>query len=110
MSSDALPARPDLDQPRRQAKELRDADIEARDSTWDSTPLEWAMVGSGMRLGHHPDPDWGAAVRTLIEADASTEGIVLPRRHEASQPGGRQPAALLRDPRSPRLLRDPRSP
>jgi hypothetical protein len=28
----------------------RGADIEARDTTWDSTPLEWAIVGSGLRL------------------------------------------------------------
>jgi ankyrin repeat protein len=55
----------------------RGADIEARDTTWDSTPMEWAIVGSGMHLGHDPDHDWVATVRTLIEAGAATEGIVL---------------------------------
>jgi ankyrin repeat protein len=55
----------------------RGADIEVRDSTWDSTPVEWAIVGSGMHLGHDPDHDWVATVRTLIEAGAATEGIVL---------------------------------
>ena len=55
----------------------RGADIEARDTAWNSTPLEWAIVGSGMHLGHAPDHDWVATVRTLIEAGAATEGIVL---------------------------------
>jgi ankyrin repeat protein len=55
----------------------RGADIEARDSSWDSPPLEWAIVGSGMQLGHAPDHDWVATVRTLIEAGAATDGIVL---------------------------------
>jgi ankyrin repeat protein len=55
----------------------RGAAIEARDTTWDDTPLGWAIVGSGMHLGHDPSPDWVAAVRTLIEAGASTEGIFL---------------------------------
>ena len=54
----------------------RGADIEARDTTWDSTPVEWAIVGSGMRLGHDPGPDWVATVRTLLEAGAATDGIV----------------------------------
>src|SRR5438046_1869796 len=40
----------------------RGADIEARDTTWESSPLEWAIVGSGMRLGHAPNPDWPATV------------------------------------------------
>ena len=34
-------------------------------------------MGSGMRLGHAPDHDWVATVRTLIEAGAATQGIVL---------------------------------
>jgi len=55
----------------------RGADIEARDTTWESTPVEWAIVGSGMDLGHDPDHDWVATIRTLIEAGAATEGIVL---------------------------------
>jgi ankyrin repeat protein len=55
----------------------RGADIEARDTAWNSTPLEWAIVGSGMRLGHDPDPDWPATVSTLLDAGASADGIVL---------------------------------
>ena len=53
------------------------ADIEAHDVTWDSTPLDWAAVGSGERPGSNPRPDWPATVRTLIEAGASTRGISL---------------------------------
>jgi len=55
----------------------RGADIEARDPAWDSTPLEWAAVGSGERPGSNPSPDWPATVRALIEAGASTRGISL---------------------------------
>ena len=55
----------------------RGADIEARDTTFDSTPLIWAIVGSGQRLGHNPDPDWIATIRTLIQAGASTQDITL---------------------------------
>lgn len=55
----------------------RGADIEARDATWDSTPLEWAMVGSGERPRHNPRPDWERTVRILLDAGASTDGIEL---------------------------------
>jgi len=70
------------------------ADLEARDTTWDDTPLGWAIVGSGMRLGHDPDPDWVAVVRTLIEAGASTEGIVL--SPDDPKPPSPEVATLLR--------------
>ena len=70
------------------------ADIQARDTTWDDTPLGWAIVGSGMRLGHDPHPDWPAAVRTLIEAGASTEGIVLSL--DDPKPPSPEVATLLR--------------
>jgi ankyrin repeat protein len=73
----------------------RGADIEARDTTWDSTPLEWALVGSGMRLGHDPHPDWPATVRTLLDAGASTSGIVL--SPDDPKPPSPEVAALLRD-------------
>jgi hypothetical protein len=55
----------------------RGADIEARDITWDSTPLEWAKVGSGLRPQTSPDPDWAATVRILLDAGASTESFEL---------------------------------
>jgi ankyrin repeat protein len=72
----------------------RGADIEARDTTWDSTPLEWAIVGSGMRLGHDPHPDWPATVRTLLDAGATTDGIVLSA--DDPKPPSPEVAALLR--------------
>lgn len=55
----------------------RGADLEARDTTWDSTPLVWAMVGSGERPRHNPRPDWTGTVRILLAAGASTAGIEL---------------------------------
>ena len=72
----------------------RGAGIEARDTAWNSTPLEWAMVGSGMRLGHDPDPDWPATVRTLLDAGASAGGIVLAA--DDPKPPSSEVAALLR--------------
>lgn len=48
----------------------RGADIEIPDRTWQSSPLDWAAVGSGMHLGENPHPDWVATVRTLIAAGA----------------------------------------
>ncbi|MGH3841625.1 MAG: ankyrin repeat domain-containing protein [Pseudonocardiaceae bacterium] len=50
----------------------RGADLEATDTTWDSTPLVWASVGSGLHLGHNPSPDWVATVQTLLDAGADT--------------------------------------
>lgn len=52
----------------------RGADIEATDTTWDATPLRWATVGSGFRLGQAPHPDWAGTVRLLIAAGASIDG------------------------------------
>jgi ankyrin repeat protein len=72
----------------------RGADLEARDTSWDSTPLEWAIVGSGMQLGHAPDPDWPATVRVLLDAGASTDGIV--RSPDDPKPPSPEVAALLR--------------
>ena len=34
------------------------ADLEARDATWDSPPLDWAAVGSGERPGTNRRADW----------------------------------------------------
>ena len=72
----------------------RGADIEARDTAWNSTPLEWAIVGSGMRLGHDPDPDWPATVSVLLDAGASAAGIVLTL--DDPKPPSPEVAALLR--------------
>ena len=47
-----------------------------------------------MRLGHDPHPDWTAVVRTLIEAGASTEGIVL--SPDDAKPPSPEVATLLR--------------
>jgi hypothetical protein len=70
------------------------ADIEARDTTWVSAPLEWAIVGSGMRPGPGPRPDWPATVRVLLDAGASTDGIIL--SPDDPKPPSPEVAALLR--------------
>jgi ankyrin repeat protein len=70
------------------------ADIEARDTAWDSTPLDWAIVGSGERPKTNPNPDWIATVQSLIEADASTQGITL--SPDDPKPPSPQVAELLR--------------
>jgi ankyrin repeat protein len=72
----------------------RGADIEARDTSWNSTPLEWAIVGSGMQLGHARDPDWTATVSVLLDAGASTDGIALSA--DDPKPPSPEVAALLR--------------
>ena len=72
----------------------RGADIEARDTTWDDTPLGWAIVGSGLRLGHDPQPDWPATVSALLDAGASTQGITL--SPDDPKPPSPEVAALLR--------------
>jgi ankyrin repeat protein len=72
----------------------RGADIEARDTTWDSTPLEWAIVGSGMRLGRDQDPDWTGTVSAFLDAGASTTGITLSA--DDPKPPSPEVAALLR--------------
>ena len=73
----------------------RSADIEARDTTWDSTPLEWAQVGSGLAHVDNPAPDWITTIRTLIEAGASTADISL--SPDDPKPPSPEVAQLLRD-------------
>jgi ankyrin repeat protein len=72
----------------------RGADLEARDTAWESTPLVWATIGSGERPTHNADPDWIATVRTLLDAGASTDGITLSPDDE--KPPSPQVAELLR--------------
>ena len=72
----------------------RGADLEARDATWNSPPLDWAAVGSGERPATNPRPDWIATVAALLDAGASTEAITL-SPDEPKQPSP-EVAALLR--------------
>jgi ankyrin repeat protein len=72
----------------------RGADIEARDTSWDSTPLEWAAVGSGERPATAPGPDWPRTVRILLENGASTDGITL--APDDPKPPSQDVATLLR--------------
>ncbi len=53
------------------------ANIEARDATWQASPLVWATVGSGFRMGHSPNPDWAGVIQLLVEAGASLEGAIV---------------------------------
>lgn len=71
----------------------RGADLEARDTTWNSTPLEWAKVGSGERPAADPDADWVATVRVLLEAGASVAEIPSP---DDDKPPSPEVARLLR--------------
>jgi ankyrin repeat protein len=72
----------------------RGADIEACDTTWDSTPLNWAQVGSGLGHVDNPAPDWTATIRALIEAGASTADITL--SPDDPKPPSPEVAQLLR--------------
>ncbi len=55
----------------------RGADVEARDTSWNSTPLEWACVGSGERPSSASEPDWAQTVRILLARGASADDIGL---------------------------------
>ncbi|MGO9794046.1 MAG: ankyrin repeat domain-containing protein [Solirubrobacteraceae bacterium] len=72
----------------------RGADIEARDRVFDANPLAWAAVGSGEQPSNAPDPDWEDVVRTLLDAGASTDGIIL-EAGEANQPSPEVASLLL---------------
>ncbi len=72
----------------------RGASTDARDATWDSPPLDWAMVGSGERPATNRHPDWIATVQALLDAGASTAGITL--SPDDLKPPSPEVAALLR--------------
>ena len=55
----------------------RGADIEARDTTWNDTPLGWAAVGSGEQPRTNKAADWVETVRTLLDEGAATDEITL---------------------------------
>ena len=55
----------------------RGADLRARDSSWESRPLEWALVGSGESPSSAPAPDWVATVTLLLDAGAPLEGVTF---------------------------------
>lgn len=70
------------------------ADLEALDDLFHSSPLDWAVVGSGYRPTSAPQPDWVATVRILVEAGASTGDITL--APDADKPPSAEVAELLR--------------
>jgi len=72
----------------------RGADVGARDASWNSTPIEWAAVGSGEQAAGNPRPDWTATVEALLEAGASARDVTL--SPDDPKPPSPQVAALLR--------------
>jgi ankyrin repeat protein len=72
----------------------RGARIEARDTSWNSTPIEWAAVGSGEQPAGNPHADWSAVVQILLEAGASAQDISL--SPDDPKPPSPEVAALLR--------------
>lgn len=72
----------------------RGADMEARDTTWNSTPLEWAAVGSGERPVNTADPDWAETVRILLARGASADGVTS--APDDPKPPSAEVAELLR--------------
>jgi ankyrin repeat protein len=72
----------------------RGADVQARDATWNSTPLDWAIVGSGERPASAPAPDWPATVRILLAHGSSTDDSWL--GPDESKPPSPEVAVLLR--------------
>jgi ankyrin repeat protein len=70
------------------------AEIEARDTTWNDTPVGWALVGSGERPHANPSPDWIETVRALIDAGASLREVTL--APDDPKPPSDEVAELLR--------------
>lgn len=77
----------------------RGADIEAKDTRWNDTPLGWALIGSSERPHSNPAPDWVATVRALIEAGASLEAHTL--GPDDPKPPSGEVVELLREYMSP---------
>src|SRR5262249_44524109 len=74
------------------------ADIEAPDATWQSSPLVWASVGSGFKLGHAADPDWVATVQAFIECGASLANAWVPGKPPRGDVAGLPIAHGVRQP------------
>jgi ankyrin repeat protein len=72
----------------------RGAAVEARDNTWNSTPIEWAAIGSGEQPASNPQPDWTGVVHALLDAGASARDITL--SPDDPKPPSSEVAALLR--------------
>jgi ankyrin repeat protein len=53
------------------------ADMSARDTRWNSQPLDWALVGSGETPQLAPAPNWPATVTLLLNAGAPTDELTL---------------------------------
>jgi ankyrin repeat protein len=83
----------------------RGADIEARDTHWNSTPIEWAAIGSGEQPAGNPHPDWTGAVQALLEAGASAQDVTLPP--DDPKPPSPEVAALLHRHGEPSARRRP---
>ncbi len=72
----------------------RGADLEARDTTWNSTPLVWAAIGSGERPPSAARANWPETVRILLENGASTAEVEL--SEDDPKPPSPDVAELLR--------------
>lgn len=70
----------------------RGADLNARDTRWQSRPLEWALVGSGEAPDSAAEPDWVATVTQLLDAGASSLDEITVNPDEPKQPS----AAVIR--------------
>jgi Ankyrin repeats (3 copies)/Ankyrin repeat len=53
------------------------ADLGARDTRWQSQPLEWALVGSGEAPDSAPAADWVRTVTLLLDAGAPLDGVTF---------------------------------
>jgi hypothetical protein len=89
------------------------ADIEARDTTWDSTPLVWAMVGSGERPRASPGPTGprpsGSCWRPAPPPRASSCRPTMPRPAARKWPASCGPRACRTGTPPPGPLSEPRT-